>query len=270
MTPPICVGKYNFQKQHYPAGLGEQERNFSVLVSKEVLDFIPQVALVLFTPPVAGAERRELHKNVYQRLNMGVVTFATAALAAEVIHIDILDIAASIGMATILGITVAVPSYYYAMTSGHGLGLWSMMKARPLPDSKGVAYALLAPAFYGAGLACMLTPSESLTNVFQYAHGEDCITLWRMFGALLLMLPTWAVSLKEAADRRHLDRPPYITLNMGLALTGLINVAILSPWWTQYSAGPVMPLMLGTWAAAAAVGIWGELTPNSADSITQP
>lgn len=32
----------------------------------------------------AGAERRELHKNVYRRLNMGVVTFATAALAAEV------------------------------------------------------------------------------------------------------------------------------------------------------------------------------------------
>ncbi|CAL8468876.1 g8417 [Coccomyxa elongata] len=241
----------------------------------------------------AGAERRELHKNVYRRLNMGVVTFATAALAAEVIHLDVLDIAASTGMATILGITVAVPSYYYAMTSGHGLGLWSIMKARPLPHTcapfkangvvreldvlgrvktgKGVAYALLAPAFYGAGLACMLTPSESLTNVFLYAHGEDCITtLWRMFGASLLMLPTWAVSLKEAADRRHLDRPPYITLNMGLALTGLINVAILSPWWTQYSAGPVMPLMLGTWAAAAAVGIWGELTPTSADPITQP
>ncbi len=64
---------------------------------------------------------------------------------------------------------------------------------------KGVAYALLAPAFYGAGLACMLTPSESLTNVFLYAHGEDCITLWRMFGASLLMLPTWAVSLKVHA-----------------------------------------------------------------------
>lgn len=64
---------------------------------------------------------------------------------------------------------------------------------------KGVAYALLAPAFYGAGLACMLTPHESLTNTFLYAHGEDCITLWRMFGASLLMLPTWAVSLKVHA-----------------------------------------------------------------------
>lgn len=64
---------------------------------------------------------------------------------------------------------------------------------------KGAAYALLAPAFYGAGLACMLTPAESLTNVFLYAHGEDCITLWRMFGASLLMLPTWAVSLKVCA-----------------------------------------------------------------------
>ncbi len=51
---------------------------------------------------------------------------------------------------------------------------------------KGVAYALLPP-------------SESLTNVFLYAHGELCITLWRMFGASLLMLPTWAVSLKVHA-----------------------------------------------------------------------
>lgn len=33
----------------------------------------------------AGAERRELHKSEYRRLYMGVVTFATAALAAEVI-----------------------------------------------------------------------------------------------------------------------------------------------------------------------------------------
>lgn len=66
----------------------------------------------------------------------------------------------------------------------------------------------------------------------------------------------------------HLDRPPYITLNMGLVLIGLLNVAILSPWWTQYSAGPVMPLLLGTWAAAAVVGVWGELTPTSADPVT--
>ncbi len=66
-------------------------------------------------------------------------------------------------------------------------------------NGKAVAYALLTPAFYGAGLACMLTPEESLTNVFLYARGEDCITLWRMFGASMLMLPTWTVSLKVRA-----------------------------------------------------------------------
>jgi hypothetical protein len=66
-------------------------------------------------------------------------------------------------------------------------------------NGKGLAYALLTPAFYGAGLACMLTPEESLTNVFLSARGEDCITLWRMFGASLLMLPTWTASLKVRA-----------------------------------------------------------------------
>lgn len=44
------------------------------------------------------------------------------------LHIDLLEITASIGMATLLGITIAVPAYYYAITSGHGLGLWSILK----------------------------------------------------------------------------------------------------------------------------------------------
>lgn len=66
----------------------------------------------------------------------------------QVIHLDLLDIAASIGMGTILGITVAIPSYYYAMTSGHGLGLWSIMKAGGLPVcimSSGVKPPLTMP-----------------------------------------------------------------------------------------------------------------------------
>ena len=83
---------------------------------------------------------------------------------------------------------------------------------------KGVAYALLAPAFYGAGLACMLTPHESLTNTFLYAHGEDCITLWRMFGASLLMLPTWAVSLKVHATLR--PHPPACLAGSGSHSSG--------------------------------------------------
>lgn len=61
---------------------------------------------------------------------------------------------------------------------------------------KGLAYALLTPAFYGAGLACLLTPVESLANVFLWARGPDAVTLWRMLGASLLMLPSWTVSLK--------------------------------------------------------------------------
>lgn len=44
------------------------------------------------------------------------------------LHIDLLEITASIGMATLLGITIAVPAYYYAITSGHGLSLWSILK----------------------------------------------------------------------------------------------------------------------------------------------
>lgn len=56
---------------------------------------------------------------------------STNRVHLQVVHLDALNVAASIGVGTILGISVAVPSYYYAMTSGHGLGLWSMMKARP-------------------------------------------------------------------------------------------------------------------------------------------
>jgi hypothetical protein len=70
---------------------------------------------------------------------------------------------------------------------------------------------------------------------------------------------------QEAADKHLLARPPFISLNMGLVLTGLANLAIMSPWWTEFGSGPLMPVMLGTWGAAAAAGAWGELTAADPD-----
>ena len=56
-----------------------------------------------------------------------------------------------------------------------------------------------------------------------------------------------------------LNKPQFVDLNMGLALTGLAHLVVLAPWWLHGYSGPVMPYVLGTWAAAFAVGTYSAL-----------
>ena len=69
---------------------------------------------------------------------------------------------------------------------------------------KSEVYSALTVAILGAGSAYMAMPYESLTNVFTYAKGPDCIMLWRSIGAALLMLPTWTYNLKARQHGLHL------------------------------------------------------------------
>lgn len=66
-------------------------------------------------------------------------------------------------------------------------------------------------------------------------------------------------SAQEAADVGTLFKPQFLDLNMGLSITGLLHLVVLTPWWLHGYSGPVMPYVLGTWAAAFAVGTWGAL-----------
>lgn len=73
----------------------------------------------------------------------------------------------------------------------HDLG--NLMQIRGM---KSAVYSALTVAILGAGSAFNAMPYESLTNMFTYAKGPDCIMLWRSIGAALLMLPTWTYNLK--------------------------------------------------------------------------
>lgn len=64
---------------------------------------------------------------------------------------------------------------------------------------------------------------------------------------------------QEAADQGVLYKPQFMDLNMGLAMAGLAHLVVLAPWWLQGYSGPLMPWVLGTWAAAFAAGTWSVL-----------
>ncbi|BDA43150.1 hypothetical protein COCOBI_04-1610 [Coccomyxa sp. Obi] len=212
-----------------------------------------------------AAEKRRLHLPEFQRLNLGLTTFAAATLGVNMLHWELLRPSAALTAAAIAGITAAAPTFYYSRTSGHGLRAGPILQGlthdlgnlMQIWGMKSAVYSALTVAILGAGSAYMAMPYESLMNVFTYTEGPDCIMLWRSIGAALLLLPTWTYNLKEAADADVLHKPQFLDLNTGLAMTGLAHLIMLGPWWLQGSCGPLMPHILGTWAATFAVGTWG-------------
>jgi hypothetical protein len=62
-----------------------------------------------------------VHVPAGQRLDLGLMTFAAAGLAASGMHWDLLRPAAAAVQAAALGLTAAIPAFYYSKTSGHGL-----------------------------------------------------------------------------------------------------------------------------------------------------
>lgn len=65
--------------------------------------------------------------------------------------------------------------------------------------------------------------------------------------------------MQEASEAGVLNKPQFLDMNIGLAAAGLAHLIVLGPWWLQGHAGALMPYILGTWAAAFAVGTWGAL-----------
>lgn len=75
-----------------------------------------------------GAEKQELHRVEFQRLNLGVATFAAVTLGVHALHWDLLRPSAALTAATIAGLTAAVPLSYFSRTARQGL------RARPILD----------------------------------------------------------------------------------------------------------------------------------------
>ena len=80
-----------------------------------------------------GAERMELHKPVYQRLNLGLITFSVALMGVMGGNIELLrPWALLIGTAE-CSAAATIPAWFYAATSGHCLQPITVIKALSLP-----------------------------------------------------------------------------------------------------------------------------------------
>jgi hypothetical protein len=63
---------------------------------------------------------------------------------------------------------------------------------------------------------------------------------------------------QEAADTGTLYKPQFQSLNMYLAVVGLAHLFTMVPLYLSDHGGPLMPYVLGMWAAATAVGAVGS------------
>ncbi|CAL8468869.1 g8410 [Coccomyxa elongata] len=225
-------------------------------------------AAIAFWTLKGGAERMELHKPVYQRLNLGLITFSVALMGVMGGNIELLRPWALLVGTAECSAAATIPAWFYAATSGHSLQPITVIKnvfkdlgwLLHVTGFKSAAYSLLSVTFFGAAAAYLAAPEATLTGVLTYARSRDCILLWQAVGAAALMLPAWTLSLKEAADTWQLHAPAFKTLNLGLAFIGLAHVMTLMPWWTPCSSGPYMPYVIAAWGLAAATGTWGFLS----------
>ncbi|KAK9914982.1 hypothetical protein WJX75_003324 [Coccomyxa subellipsoidea] len=76
--------------------------------------------------------------------------------------------------------------------------------------------------------------------------------------------------IKEGADMGLLRAAPFKTLNVGLIAIGAANWSVLLPWWIHHHEGPLMPIALGLWATAAAIGTWGLIPERLSEPPVNP
>lgn len=79
----------------------------------------------------------ELHKPVYRRLNLGLVTFSVALMAVMGGNMELLRPWALVVGAAECSAAATIPAWFYAATSGHTLQPFPILKVRThAPDFK--------------------------------------------------------------------------------------------------------------------------------------
>eukprot|EP00884_Botryococcus_braunii_P017965 jgi/Botrbrau1/4852/Bobra.0032s0013.1 len=193
------------------------------------------------------------------------MTFSGVSLALHVANAGLLRPTALAVAGVAMGLTFAVPAYFYRQTTGEPLNASALRgigdDLGKLANNKNVlaaVYSLMTVALLGAGVGYIAAPEATLTGVFSYAKGADILFLWRIIGSALLLLPTWTFTLKEAADRGSLAQPGNRYLNSGLCAASLAHVIILGSWYTGGDYGTwIMPAVLGTWATGLTASLAG-------------
>lgn len=216
------------------------------------------------------ADRHELDTPTGERLSLGLMLMAGTALGVHLYHgKDITNNGLGAGAAA-AALTLGVPAARLLATERGRRRLGSRL--RGIFDAAGrlfdfrrgfklstALYAALTPVFFGAGVAYMVAPGWTLSNIMGYVlKGRDSTFIWRNVGGTLLsVLPAITYSLKEKADSDELAEPAPRVLNIGLLLASSGHLAVLGPMLSDGTGGKYLPVAVGVWAAAAAASLVG-------------
>ncbi|KAI3425702.1 hypothetical protein D9Q98_007678 [Chlorella vulgaris] len=235
-----------------------------------------------------AAEERHLSTAASERLQLGLMALGAASLGVHFAHVrELTRNGFAVGAAAAV-LTVAVPashalgskrarrrlgSHFKRLADGIGRlfdfqGRFKLSSVLYAGDGGGFA-GLLTPAFFVAGASYLLAPQRTLGNLLGYVtKGNDSIFLWRQAGSLLLtLLPAVTYTLKEKAEDNRLAEQSSRTLNSGILLTSIGNLAVLGPMANEGSGGRYLPLLVGTWAAAFSASVIGLSTSNADRSL---
>lgn len=81
-----------------------------------------------------AAERADLNRRVFQRLNLGLLTLAGSAAALEALYAPIFTPAGLAAGAAASLPALLVSAYHYHRTSGHGANPLPVLAVRPIAD----------------------------------------------------------------------------------------------------------------------------------------
>ena len=217
-----------------------------------------------------AAMNSQLETPTNESLQLGLLVMAGAAIATHLQHNESLTNNGLLTGGVIAGLTAAIPAMRMTATErgrrrlgARVMGVFdaasNLFTFRRGFKLSTVLYAALTPLFAGAGLAYMLNPAWTLSNVMGYTiKGKDATFLWRNIGgALLSVLPAMTYSLKEKADADDLATPAARNLNFGLLLASAGHLAVLGPLFVDGQGGKYMQTVVGVWAAAAAASVVG-------------
>lgn len=218
----------------------------------------------------SSADARTLESDTSERLQLGLMGMAGAALGVHMLHGgDLTNNGKGTGVAA-AALTFAVPAARMLGTDrgrrrlgsrikGCCAGVGRLFDFRNGFKLSSALYAVVTPAFLVAGASYLISPQKTLSNLLGYVlKGNDSIFLWRnMGGALLTLLPAVTYSLKEKSDNNRLNDSTARTLNLGLFLTSLGHLVVLGPMANEGTGGRYLPVLVGTWATACAASLVG-------------
>jgi hypothetical protein len=211
------------------------------------------------------ADNDDLKNPTAQRLQLGLMSFSTAAIGTHLMYSPSITISSLATGAVVMGTTGGLAYSSYTRSLGPvkvGDVLSRYFGAVPdhlrISNLQSGLFSILTPTLALAGASYFVFPGYSLAEVFGYVKAIDSFFWWQNIGgALMTIAPALTYSLKKEADAGKLGEPVAKTLSAGLLVTALGHLWVLGPMLMNAQGGGMLPYVVGAWATAASAGALG-------------